>query len=142
MSHSAPVIVSVGLIAHGERDSEPTYIATLRRKGDHLGGSWELPGGKLERGESAEDALRREILEELGAHLEDVRPLTFSHFRYPEREVLLLFFSARTAAGAVPAPLMSDQLALLTARELLELPMPPANEPLRDILKFKQSRSA
>ncbi|MEK7387973.1 MAG: NUDIX domain-containing protein, partial [candidate division NC10 bacterium] len=49
------------------RDEAGRYLITQRRRGSHLEGLWEFPGGKREAGESHEDALRRELTEELSA---------------------------------------------------------------------------
>lgn len=129
--------VAVALVAHGERDGEPTYVVTRRKKDTHLGGAWELPGGKIEAGESPQEAVQRELREELGVEVEAIAPLTFSHFRYPNREVLLLFHTCRTMAGQNPRPLAADALELLTLAEVLALPMPPANAPFKDHVRMR-----
>jgi len=125
------ILVAVGLVAHGERDGAPTYVVTRRPEGVHLAGAWELPGGKVGADESPEIALRRELREELGVAVGPVTPLTFSWFAYPERTVLLLFFSAATVVDSpAPAPLAATELRLVTREELLALELPPANTPL------------
>jgi len=132
----SPRLVAAGLVTHLTPGGEPRFIVTQRHPGDHLGGQWELPGGRVEAGESPEEALRRELREELGVEVEVVSPLTFSYHRYPEREVLLLFFRARTVTGGPePQPLAAARLALLTRSELLALELPPANAPLLEALR-------
>lgn len=128
-------VVAVGLVAHGERGGEPTFVVTKRRPDQHLGGSWELPGGRVEEGESPEEALSRELSEELGIAVTDLIPLTFSHHRYGGRAVLLLFFAARSLPGETPRPLAAEAMELLTLGEVIALPMPPANEPFKDLLR-------
>ncbi len=56
------VVVTAAVV---ERDG--CYLVTRRKKGVHLEGLWEFPGGKCEREESLADCLRRELVEELGA---------------------------------------------------------------------------
>lgn len=90
------VIVAAAVILDGAR-----VLLTQRPGGTHLAGAWEFPGGKLEAGESPEDALRREIVEELGVTIDvgDIVDVTF--WRYPAKDVLLLFYRAQIASGEV-----------------------------------------
>ncbi len=70
-------------------------LATQRPKGKRLELLWEFPGGKVEDGESSEQALRREINEELGLELGTLAPLpTFEH-RYDFGTVRLIPFLSR-----------------------------------------------
>ena len=64
-------------------DSEGRIFATQRGYGDMKDG-WEFPGGKVEAGESPEDALRREIMEELETHIQVERLLTTVEHDYPK----------------------------------------------------------
>lgn len=57
------------------RDPNRRVLSTQRPAGKRLGGFWEFPGGKIEAGESAAVALRREILEELNLQVGELRPL-------------------------------------------------------------------
>lgn len=124
----------VALLEHGDRDGAPLYVVTRRGDQGHLPRSWELPGGGIEPGESAQEALHRELREELGVTVEAVRPLTFSWYAYPDRVVLILFFHARTVPGSEPRPLVAGELRSIDRDELVALEMPPANQPLRELL--------
>ena len=55
----------------------------------HQGGLWEFPGGKIESGESVQQALRREVHEELGLTVEQAQPLIRFPFQYPDKRVFL-----------------------------------------------------
>jgi len=123
-----PVLVTLGLVHHGSRDGEPTYVVTRRPQDIHLGGAWELPGGKVEADESPEVALRRELHEELGVVVGAIAPLTFAWHAYSERVVLLLFHRTATVPGSPePRPLAATELRLVTRGELLAMEFPPAN---------------
>lgn len=140
LSAPDPKLIVVGLVSHGgggEAEEEPRYIVTKRRAGAHLGGQWELPGGKVEPGEAPAVALRRELEEELGVHVTEPQPLTFSYYEYsPGRRLLLLFYGcATTPESAAPRPLAADELRLVDRFGLLALEMPPANRPLIEALR-------
>ena len=70
MEKTGRMHVVVGIIA-SQRDE--ICIAT-REKDEHFQGMWEFPGGKVESGEGAIDALKRELNEELGITVEQAKP--------------------------------------------------------------------
>jgi len=63
------------------------------------GGLWEVPGGKLEPEETASDALKREVLEEVGLVVEDVKQLGEIRHTYPEKSVCLHVFQVTHYTG-------------------------------------------
>ncbi len=74
--------IAAGIIWRGER-----FLIAQRRPGGFLGGLWEFPGGKREQGESLEQCLRREIMEELGIRIRVDGPFMnlkhgYKHFRF------------------------------------------------------------
>jgi 8-oxo-dGTP diphosphatase len=72
-----------------------------RRKGSHGEGSWSFPGGHLEFGESIEDCVRREVLEETGITLKNIRmgPFTNDIFEAERKHYVTLFAVADYASG-------------------------------------------
>jgi 8-oxo-dGTP diphosphatase len=117
-----PVIVAAAVIIRDGR-----VLLTRRGEGQHLAGMWEFPGGKLEAGESPEEALVRECQEECGIEVEVTEILEVTHHRYPEKEVLLLFYRCELRAGEVRHLQVADH-AWVAPRDLDDYPLPPADE--------------
>lgn len=114
----------------------PVVAGLLRRQGKVLVGQrpasstlpnvWEFPGGKIELGESPEEALQRELREELGIEAE-VGPLKFagSH-AYGSTGILFLFFEVKYWKGQIKHQQHPD-LKWVTPKELVQLELPEAN---------------
>ena len=104
-------------------------LITRRFANVHLAGFWEFPGGKVERDESLETALVREISEELGLTIQvDNEFFTIQH-DYPDRSVRLHFFNCSIIAGD-PQALEVAAMRWVEARELNEFQFPPADAEL------------
>lgn len=119
------VIVSAGVIVEGGR-----VLLSQRKAGAHLEGKWEFPGGKVEPGEDPREALRRELVEELGieTHIGEVVDVTFHTYVEAQKAVLLLFFEAvRTPES--PEPHARDVAAFqwAGAEDLEPARFPPAD---------------
>lgn len=87
-----PVDVAVGVLV--ERDAvgrEGRFLLTSRPAGKVYAGFWEFPGGKLEAGESVEQALKRELHEELGIQIGAAHPWKVELMDYPHARVRLHF---------------------------------------------------
>ncbi len=120
-------------------DVDGRVLIAQRPEGKHMAGMWEFPGGKLEEGESPEDALIRELEEELGVstHASCLAPLTFASWPYERMHLLMPLYVCRKWTG-VPRPIEAAALAWARPTELRDYPMPPADAPLipalRDLL--------
>ena len=109
-----------------ERDSR--YLITRRLEGTHLAGLWEFPGGKLLPGEQPEDALRRELKEELGVEVAVGELIQMVDWAYPEKSVRLLFF--RCALAGEPTPLEGQEMRWVAAADLRSYNFPDADATL------------
>ncbi len=81
------VDVAVGVLV----DAEGRFLLTSRPEGKVYAGYWEFPGGKFEPGETLDEALRRELHEELGITIGAVHPWHEELFDYPHALVRLHF---------------------------------------------------
>jgi mutator protein MutT len=111
-----------------ERDGK--FLVARRLKGTHLAGYWEFPGGKVHEGETHEDALRREILEELNTGLSTLRPIFHTAHTYPERTVELHFFRVDLTGDA--QPMLGQELRWIAREQFHALDFPPADAELID----------
>ena len=119
-----PTLVVAGALCQGSK-----VLIQQRPEGKLGAGSWEFPGGKIEPGETPDEALRREMEEELGIVVNDVQPISFAN----DAHIVLLLFACTDWAGdpagkeeqsikwADPAEL--EQHEMLTLDDKLVLPL-------------------
>ncbi|MCB8837340.1 8-oxo-dGTP diphosphatase MutT [Aurantimonas sp. VKM B-3413] len=112
-------------------DADGRILIAERPEGKALAGLWEFPGGKLEPGETPEDALIRELREELGVVTQApcLAPLTFASHRYDDFHLLMPLYVCRRFSGT-PTPREGQRLKWVRASALRDYPMPPADAPL------------
>ena len=89
------VDVAVGVLL----DAEGRFLLTTRPAGKVCAGQWEFPGGKIEPGETVEQALRRELHEELGITIAAVQPWRVERVDYPHARVRLHLCQVRHWRG-------------------------------------------
>lgn len=121
MSTENLLIVTAAVVLRDGR-----LLLARRRDGDHMGGRWEFPGGKVHAGEAPAAALARELAEELGVEAAVESPLTFVHWDYPEKRILLLFFRCRLVSGE-PRPLECAEAGWFDPAEVAGLDLAPAD---------------
>ncbi len=97
-------IPHIDVVAGAIWDGDPFALASRlliaqRKLEDMLGGLWELPGGKVEPGETFEAALHRELLEELAIEVEIVKPFMAIKHAYTQFRVTLHVFHCRHTKG-------------------------------------------
>jgi 8-oxo-dGTP diphosphatase len=112
-------------------DADNRVLIAQRPKGKHLAELWEFPGGKIDAGERPEDAMIRELSEELGVTVKAacLAPLTFASHAYDDFHLLMPLYVCRRWEGFVQ-PLEGQALKWARAKELRNYPMPPADAPL------------
>ncbi|PYO23901.1 MAG: 8-oxo-dGTP diphosphatase MutT [Candidatus Rokuibacteriota bacterium] len=125
----SPVPLVIEVAAALIRDAAGRYLITQRRRGSHLEGLWEFPGGKQEAGESPETCLKRELAEELSASFAVGEKFTTIRWEYPDRTVILHFFRCRLESGTIE-PRESQTMAWVAAERLDEFDFPPADREL------------
>src|SRR6056297_4185493 len=117
-------------------DPDGRILLAQRPEGKSVAGLWEFPGGKVEPNETPEQALIRELQEELGIDTWErwLAPLTFASHSYETFHLLMPLFACRKWKGT-PRSNEGQTLKWVYARDLRDYPMPPADIPLIPILR-------
>jgi 8-oxo-dGTP diphosphatase len=120
------LVAAVALI-----DPDGRVLLAKRPEGKTLAGLWEFPGGKVEAHERPEEALIRELKEELDIDVTEscLAPLTFASHAYHDFHLLMPLYVCRRWKG-IAHPVEGQELKWVSAKNLRNYPMPPADLPL------------
>ena len=120
------IVASIAII-----DANDQILIAKRPNKKHLSGFWEFPGGKVEKGENPENALVREVKEELNIDIDNkcIAPLTFSEFNYEKFHLLLLLYVCRRWEGE-PMSMEKNEIKWVKVNTLRQYKMPPADDSL------------
>jgi len=125
--------VAIAVIERGGR-----ILIQERPAGGLLAGLWEFPGGKVEPGETMTAALRREIREELGVEIADIRRLTTVRHAYTRFETTLHAFSCRIVDPVFAA---GPRRRWVTLKGIRAYPLPSGSVKIVDFLESRRSDS-
>ena len=125
MSCNRIIEVVGAIIREGDR-----YLVGQRAAHKSQGGLWEFMGGKIEPGETPEQALARECREELDLEIENGHVLDSVVHEYPEKTIRLTLISCRPKPGSVPFPNEHQAIRWVTREEMREMDFAPADKEL------------
>ncbi len=108
-------------------------LLAQRPPDDPLGPRWEFPGGKVERGESPEASLQRELLEELGVRVEVGQRVAVSTYDDGCRSIRLVAYEVTRFDGE-PVPTVHQALAWVAPEEVLSFDLLPADVPIAQVV--------
>lgn len=121
----------IGVVCGVLVDDEGRYLACLRPAGKHLAGFWEFPGGKIDFGETAEQALARELKEELGVDVEVGSGLEPVEWNDGGVFIRLMPYFCKVSGG-VPKALEHEEVRWIGVGEFDGLKWAPADVPILD----------
>lgn len=127
--------VAVGILIRGDG----ALLLSTRPEGKPYAGYWEFPGGKIEAGETVAQALRRELIEELGVTIADAEVWKITEHDYPHALVRLHWCKVREWSGEFEMR-EGQQMAWQTF-PLTVLPVLPGAYPVLNWLEAEASRS-
>jgi 8-oxo-dGTP diphosphatase len=120
-----PIHVVAGVLS----DPYGRVLLTQRSEGKHLPGMWEFPGGKCEAGEAPQDALRRELREELGVEAGSLERLIAVPWHYLEKSIFLDVSRVLDYTGHAHGR-EGQALRWVSIDELAQVEMPAADRPV------------
>lgn len=131
MLNTAPDVlpVAVGVLICGGK-----VLVSQRPFGVHLSEYWEFPGGKIEPGESLQEALTREFEEELSIGISAIRPLMEINYRYPEKLVCLKVCRIGNYSGE-PEGREGQKVRWCDSEQIGHLRFPPANTQILEYVR-------
>jgi 8-oxo-dGTP diphosphatase len=115
-----------------ERDGR--YLITQRREEAVLPLLWEFPGGKVEEGETDEQALHREVLGRLGVDVEVREKVAEKHHAYEKYDVHLTLYACLLESGREPEALRVRDVRWVASSEFASYEFPPADQATMDQL--------
>ena len=117
-------------------DKNNNILISKRKQGTDFADKWEFPGGKVESNEIPEEALIRELKEELNIETKNscLAPLSFASYTYDSFHVLIYFFACRVWKNYIYSNL-GQELRWISIDELYKYDMPKANDNLKSILR-------
>jgi 8-oxo-dGTP diphosphatase len=113
---------------------EGKYLITQRRASAVLAGLWEFPGGRVEGGESDEEALRREVRERLGVDVKVAARMAHRTHHYHGYSVELNLYQAELPPEAEPQALRVAEFRWVASNEFDKYPFPAADQATTDLL--------
>ena len=120
------IIEVVGaIIRDGDR-----YLVGQRPANKAQGGMWEFMGGKIEPGETPEQALARECREELALEIEGEHIIDSVVHEYPEKTIRLTLISCSPKSGSIPKALEHQQIRWVTRAKMDTMDFAPADREL------------
>lgn len=122
--------IAVGII----RNADNAIFITRRAADAHMANKWEFPGGKIEAGETPEQALIRELQEEVGIIAEQPSLFETLEYTFPDRHISLWFYLVEKWQGD-PWGKEGQPGEWIAASALDAAAFPPANEPIVTRLK-------
>ena len=125
----------VYVVAAALYNSDGNILLAQRPEGKSMAGLWEFPGGKIEQNERPEQALARELREELAITVSesDLYPLTFASHAYESFHLFMPLYGLKRWIGT-PNPTEGQKLAWVAPNDLHTYPAPAADIPLFDAL--------
>ena len=115
-------------------EQDGRYLITQRRPTAVLPGLWEFPGGRVEDGESDEEALRRELRERLGTEVEVKDRMAHRVHHYHGYSVDLNLYQATIRPGQEPRPLRVAEVRWVMSKDFEKYPFPAADQATTDVL--------
>lgn len=125
----------MNVVAASIENNQGQVLISKRPAHTYGGGLWELPGGKLEANESPEDALFRELDEELGIQVSSAKPLIKINHQYPDRSVHLMIYQVTHFEGN-PHGKEGQEVRWVSKADIAGYTFPGANKPAIDAIRL------